>query len=112
MEQDKFVAYLLFSGIFPNAKIQQIATAKKYRQQGMSSKLIRYLVTELEKLGFMTIRADVASDLDAALAFYANNGFERVRTQMGGASRQRQIIVTCSQSRNRNPVYTCKGCGA
>ena len=41
----------------------------------------------------MTIRADVASDLNSALAFYAKNGFERVRTQTGGASRKRQIVI-------------------
>lgn len=91
--QDRVVAYLLYSGVFPNAKVQQIATVETYRQKGMASKLICHLVNELETLGFMTIRADVASDLDTALSFYANNGFERVRVQTGGASRKRQIIV-------------------
>ena len=92
-ERDKLAAYLLYSGVYPNAKIQQIATVKAYRRQGVGSALIRSLVTELEQLAFMTIRADVASDLNAALAFYARNGFERVRTQAGGASRRRQIIL-------------------
>ncbi len=92
-EQDALVAYLLYSGVFPNTKIQQIATVERYRKQGVGSALIRTLVADLEKLGFMTIRADVASDLDEALAFYAKNGFNRIRTQAGGASRNRQIIV-------------------
>ena len=92
-EQDRLVAYLLYSGVFPNAKVQQIATVESYRQRGMASVLIRSLVSELETLGFMTIRADVASDLDTALAFYAQNSFERVKTQTGGASRQRKIVV-------------------
>ena len=92
-EQERLVAYLFYSGVFPKAKVQQIATVETYRQQGMSSILIRQLVTELEKLGYMTIKADVASDLDSALAFYAKNRFERVRTQTGGASRKRQIVV-------------------
>ena len=92
-EKDKLAAYLLYSGVYPNAKIQQIATVKAYRRQGVGSALIRSLVTELEQLGFMTIRADVASDLGAALEFYARNGFEQVLTQAGGASRRRQIIL-------------------
>ncbi|MDE0503710.1 MAG: GNAT family N-acetyltransferase [Candidatus Poribacteria bacterium] len=92
-EQERLVAYLLYSGVFPNAKVQQIATVETYRQQGMASILIRHLVNELEKFGYMTIRADVASDLDSALAFYAKNGFERVRTQAGGASKKRQIVL-------------------
>ena len=92
-EQNRLVGYLLHSGVFPNAKIQQIATLESYRKQGIGSALIRILVADLEQHGFMTIRADVASDLDKALAFYAKNGFTRIRTQAGGASRRRQIIV-------------------
>ena len=92
-DKDSLVAYLLYSGVFPYAKIQQIATVRSYRHQGMGSALIRALVTDLVHLGYMTIRADVASDLGAALAFYAKNGFEPVRTQAGGASRQRRITI-------------------
>ena len=92
-ERDKLAAYLLYSGVFPHAKVQQIATVEGYRKQGVGSALIRILVSDLEPFGFMTIRADVASDLDEALAFYAKNGFNRIRTQAGGASRRRQIIV-------------------
>ncbi len=92
-EKDRLVGYLLYSGVFPHAKVQQIATVKDWRQQGVASALVRSMATELERLGFMTIRADVASDLDAALAFYAKNGFERIRARAGGASRKRQIII-------------------
>ena len=92
-KQDQLVGYLLYSGVFPNAKVQQIATVEAYRKQGVGSALIRTLVADLERLGFMTLRADVASDLDEALAFYAKNGFNRIRTKSGGASRQRKIIV-------------------
>ena len=92
-EKDRIVGYLLYSGVFPHAKVQQIATVKEWRQQGVGSALVRSLVTELEGLGFMTIKADVADDLDAALAFYAKNGFERIRERTGGVSRQRQIII-------------------
>ena len=93
LEQPRLVAYLLYSGVFPHAKVQQVATIGTHRQQGVASALIRALVAELEQLGFMTLRADVASDLHAALAFYATNRFEPVRTKPGGTSRSRNIVV-------------------
>ena len=89
----KFVGYLLYSGVFPYAKIQQIATVQSYRNEGAATTLIRALVTKLEFLGFMTIRADVAIDLHKALAFYRRNGFEQVKIQAGGISRNRQIAL-------------------
>ena len=92
-EKNKLVAYLLYSGVFPHAKIQQIATIKSYRQRGVASALIRALVAELERINFMTVQANIAADRAAALAFYKKNGFERVRTQKGGKARNRPIIV-------------------
>ncbi len=92
-ERPKLVAYLLYSGVFPYAKVQQLATIRSHRQQWVASALIRALVTELERLGFMTLRADVASDLLAALEFYASNRFEPTRTKPGGTSRSRNIVV-------------------
>ena len=93
VEKTRLVAYLLYSGVYPHAKIQQIATVEAYRHQGVASALLRALIAELERLEFLSIQADVASDLDTALAFYAKNGFERVRVRTGGASRNRQIVV-------------------
>ena len=89
----ELLGYLLYSGVFPHAKIQQIATVRSHRKQGIGSALIDGLVKDLEQLGYMTIRADVASDLKLALAFYASNGFEPIRTQAGGISRQRTIVI-------------------
>ncbi|NNG70492.1 GNAT family N-acetyltransferase [Rhizobium laguerreae] len=89
----EFAGYLLFSGVFPHAKVQQIAVVPKYRGQGVASALMRTIVAELEKRGFMTVRADVASDLPAAMAFYAKQGFEIVREREGGKARGRKILV-------------------
>ena len=82
-KKTKLAAYLLYSGVYPHAKIQQIATAEAYRRQGVASALLRALIAELEQLEFMTIRADVASDLRVALAFYASHAFERVKVRAG-----------------------------
>ena len=71
---NEVAGYLLHSGVFPHAKIQQIATSPNFRNQQVGSSLIRYLVSELERFGFMSIKAEVASDLEGALKFYAKNG--------------------------------------
>ncbi len=89
----EFAGYLLHSGVFPNAKIQQIAIVQKFRKAGAASVMMKALVSELERIGFMTIKAEVASDLPPALHFYAKNGFEVFRTRAGGQARNRTIVV-------------------
>ncbi|EIM29454.1 GNAT family N-acetyltransferase [Microvirga lotononidis] len=88
-----FAGYLLHSGVFPNAKIQQIAATPPFRGKGAASALMKALVSELERVGFVSIRADVASNLTHALNFYARNGFEPIRQRAGGKSRGRTIII-------------------
>jgi ribosomal protein S18 acetylase RimI-like enzyme len=63
-----FAGFLLYSGVYPNAKIQQVAATPTFRRQGAASALMRALISELERLGYLSIRADVASDLPDALA--------------------------------------------
>lgn len=93
----RFAGYLLHSGVFPNAKVQQIAAYPPFRKRGAASALMKALVSELERIGFLSIRADVAADLPAALSFYATNGFERVRERAGGKTRGRTIVVHSRQ---------------
>jgi GNAT superfamily N-acetyltransferase/predicted nucleic acid-binding protein len=88
-----FAGFLLYSGVYPNVKIQQVAATPTFRRQGAASALMRALISELERLGFLSIRADVASDLPDALAFYAKHGFEKVRERPGGTTRGRTIII-------------------
>ena len=89
--------YVLYSGVFPHAKVQQIATLEKYRKEGAATTLVKCLVSDLERVGFMTIRADVAADLRGPLAFYAKNGFEIVRERTSGKARNRTIIIHVRQ---------------
>ncbi|MBY5601740.1 GNAT family N-acetyltransferase [Rhizobium leguminosarum] len=89
----EFAGYLLYSGVFPHAKVQQIAVVPKYRGRGVAGALMRTFLAELEVRGFMTVRADVAADLPAALAFYASQNFQIVRERDGGKARGRTILV-------------------
>ena len=103
--QSRLIAYLFFSGVFPNAKIQQIATINEYRRQGIATRLIGSLVSHLEKLEFLTIQADVASDLIVAKSFYSQNGFEPIKERPGGLSRKRTIIEY-GRVLNTNTLFT------
>lgn len=96
-DKREIAGYLLYSGVFPNAKVQQIATSEKYRNLGAATALMKCLVSDLERVGFMTIQADVASDLQGPLAFYTKNGFEIVRERIGGKARKRTIIIHVRQ---------------
>lgn len=87
------VGFILFSGVFPNARIQQIVVHPVHRRARVASTLINDLVSQLESQGYLTITAAVASDLAAAQNFYAHNGFEVRRTIPGGQARQRTIIL-------------------
>lgn len=91
--QRRLAAYLLYGGVFPNAKVQQIATATPYRCQGVATKLMDELVFSLEDRKFLTIQADVASDLDVARRFYEQNGFDPISERPGGSSRHRTITI-------------------
>ena len=92
-DQKRLAGFLLYSGVFPHAKILIIATVKSFRRQGIGTALLNSLVDDLERHGYLTIRADVASDLQTALSFYSKNRFRQIRTRQGGLSSQREIIV-------------------
>jgi GNAT superfamily N-acetyltransferase/predicted nucleic acid-binding protein len=87
------VGFILFSGVFPNARIQQIAVSNAHRRAGVASALINRIVSSLEARGYLTVTAAVASDLGAAQAFYERNGFLARRSEPGGQARNRTIII-------------------
>ena len=97
-----FAGFLLYSGVYPNAKIQQVAATPTFRRQGAASALMRALISELERLGYLSIRADVASDLPDALTFYVKHGFEKIRERPGGTTRGRTILIHSRQLESDN----------
>jgi len=85
--------YIHYSGVFPHAKVQQIATSPGQRRQGVASILIRTLVAKLESHGFLSLKAEIAETLAGSLAFYRSNGFVEVMSRKGGSARNRAILV-------------------
>jgi ribosomal protein S18 acetylase RimI-like enzyme/predicted nucleic acid-binding protein len=84
--------YLFYSGVFPYAKIQQIATKPAFRKSGIASKLLNFLISQLETNNFLYLKAEIAEDLPIALSFYKKNGFEETHSKAGGESRKRKIL--------------------
>jgi ribosomal protein S18 acetylase RimI-like enzyme/predicted nucleic acid-binding protein len=94
-DSPEVVGFILYSGVFPHARIQQIVVAPGHRRARVASALINEIISRLEAQGYLTITAAVASDLDHAQAFYERNGFVARRTLPGGSARKRLIILRC-----------------
>ena len=87
------VGFVLFSGVFPNARIQQIVVDPAHRRARIASTLINDLASRFESQGYLTLTAAVASDLPAARSFYQRNGFTPRLSRQGGQARNRTIIL-------------------
>ncbi|HWA88556.1 MAG TPA: GNAT family N-acetyltransferase [Rhizomicrobium sp.] len=98
----KVVGFILFSGVFPNARVQQIVVAKEHRRAHVATALINEVVSQLEARGYLTISAAVASDLPAAQAFYENCGFVARHARRGGQARNRTIILRARDLANES----------
>jgi ribosomal protein S18 acetylase RimI-like enzyme len=85
--------FVLFSGVFPNARIQQVVVDPEHRRAGVASALVSALVSHLESRGYLVVTAAVASNLSWAQTFYEHNGFIARRTRKGGQARQRTIVL-------------------
>ncbi len=91
--EGRLAGYIFYGGVFPSAKIFQVAVAPEFRRQGVGSALIATLTSRLEELSYFSIVADIRDDLDDALAFYRENGFVEVSRRAGGKTRGRDILT-------------------
>jgi len=92
-----YVGHLLFTKLFPRARIVQMFILEDYRNHGLAKKLIDHLITSLTRDGFLSIYARVAEDLINANKFWEKQQFYVQRIEKGGTSRNRQIIVRCHE---------------
>jgi ribosomal protein S18 acetylase RimI-like enzyme len=92
-DSSELAGFILFSGVFPNARVQQIVVSPSHRRAHVASALINEVISQLEEQGYLTITAAVASDLPMAQAFYERNGFEARYSRQGGAARSRTIVL-------------------
>ncbi len=67
--------YIWWNGIYPNANILQIAISKSFSRNEVSATLVKDISSYLQKLGFMTLQANLAEDESLPSNFYEENKF-------------------------------------
>ena len=87
------VGYIFHGGVYPHARVQQICVQPQWRKRKIASALMDSLISDMERIGFSTIKAKVADNLAHAQSFYARHGFEEALYKPGGAARGRTIVI-------------------
>ncbi len=82
-EKGEAIAYLLYSHIYERMEIEQLEVFKGYRQQGVATKLLKYLLDMALKEGVTNITLEVRQDNLAAYHLYQNCGFLEVARRSG-----------------------------
>lgn len=103
-EAPKYAGHLLFGGIFPMLRVRQICVAPKFRRQGNATTLMRALKAQAENEHYLSIVANVATDLGTSNAFYEANGFLTKRLKSGGLTRRRMINVRALELQTPNLI--------
>lgn len=76
------MGYLLFGGRYPTFKITQLFVDRKFRKNGIGSKMLSEFEAYAEKNNFLTISARVAADLPANI-FWEKSGYELLKQVKG-----------------------------
>jgi GNAT superfamily N-acetyltransferase len=91
-EVPAYLGHLLFGGVFPVLRVFQIFIDPAARRRSAGAAMLAELIRHAESLGYLTITARVADDLEAN-AFWQAHEFNLVRRVPGGSSRQRIICL-------------------
>ena len=92
VQEGRYIGYVMFGGALPTLKVTQFFIQPGFRGQGLGRLMIEDLVKYAEAEGYGSIRAHVASDLDAN-AVWERLGFQVQRTMSGGTTTGRTINV-------------------
>jgi len=96
-EKSLYAGHLLFDRRYPRANVRQMFTSPKYRRLSLASKLINYFCKSLTDVGFTSIYARVAEDLEEANDFWQKHDFFVQRVDIGRGARKRKILVRCHE---------------
>ncbi len=88
-----YAGHLLFDRKFPRAKVLQIFVAEEYRGRRCARLLCEHLVMMLTREGFTSIYARVGEDMREANERWASLGFRVQRTEPGGITTGRTIVI-------------------
>ncbi|PMQ06837.1 hypothetical protein DyAD56_02890 [Dyella sp. AD56] len=93
----QYAGHLLFDRHFPRAHVRQMFVLEPFRRFGAASQLLDHLRHSLTQSCFISIYARVAEDLTSANAFWHKQRFYVQRSEKGGVTRNRQILVRCHE---------------
>jgi len=88
-----YAGHILFEARHPKGRVRQIFVAPAFRQRGIAARLLQHLKKHLTDHAFISLYARVAEDLSHANRFWEDHGFYVQRTERGGDTRKRTIIV-------------------
>lgn len=88
-----YAGHLLFDLRFPKAHVRQIFVPQTHRGRNIGEVLLTAMKGMLTDSQFISIHARVAEDLVGANKFWELQGFYAQRVEIGGASRNRTIVV-------------------
>ena len=89
----RYGGHLLFGGVYQNGRIFQLYVEPTLRRKGSAKLLVQEIVSQAEKVNYLSLAAHVATDLDDANRFWQHMGFETLRTRPGGKTTARTINV-------------------
>ena len=78
MENDKIIAFLLYSLIYDRIEIEQFEVSIEKRRKGIGNKLIKYLIEKYENTNIKNITLEVKEDNIAAINLYQKSGFKKI----------------------------------
>jgi len=97
-----YCGHLMFGGVLPTLKIAQLYILAEYRGRGLAKQFIDNLVVFAEAEDYSSIRARVASDLEAN-RFWERVHFELRRTEPGGTTTGRIINIRIRKIHPKGP---------
>lgn len=98
--------YLLFGGTYPTLRVSQLYVEEKFRNKGIASILLEELINYGEQNNYSTIRAKVATELEAN-QFWEDKKFLITKQELGGSpkSANRRLINFRSYSLNTPDLF-------
>lgn len=87
------VGHLLYGGTYPHIHVHQVHVLASWRRKHVASLLVGTLIRDAEEGGYLSVSARVATDLEAANAFWESAGLFIVRSKPGGLSRGRTLNI-------------------
>ncbi|MDH5721901.1 MAG: GNAT family N-acetyltransferase [Alphaproteobacteria bacterium] len=88
-----YLGHLMYGGKYSEIRIYQIYSSPENRTQGVASSLIQEIVKYGEQVSCLNLRADVASDLTAAMRFYQGQGFYALKPRDKQNTTGREVLI-------------------